>query len=170
MRWIDAETTRAALPFSRLIPALRERFISGCEVPLRHVHQVHQVQAAPGTGGEAVTSLLMPAWQPGGHYGVKIVNIAPGNAARGLPGLHSSYLLHDAATGVPLALIDGDQITARRTAAASAQGAKPSCCKISALVTRPGSLLTPCISTGTPSRASNKANKGVSSGSLRAPL
>ncbi|MDO9316171.1 MAG: ornithine cyclodeaminase family protein [Burkholderiaceae bacterium] len=123
MRWIDAETTRAALPFSRLIPALRERFISGCEVPLRHVHPIHQVQAAQGAGGEPVTSLLMPAWQTGGHYGVKIVNIAPGNAARGLPGLHSSYLLHDAATGVPLALIDGDQITARRTAAASALAA-----------------------------------------------
>ena len=120
MRLIDPETTRAALPFSRLIPALRERLISGCEVPLRHVHQV---QAAPGSTSEPVTSLVMPAWQPGGHYGVKIVNIAPGNVARGLPGLHSSYLLHDAATGVPLALIDDDQITARRTAAASALAA-----------------------------------------------
>jgi ornithine cyclodeaminase/alanine dehydrogenase-like protein (mu-crystallin family) len=120
MHLIDAETTRAALPFARLIPALRERFICGCEVPLRHVHQV---QAAQGTSGQPVTSLLMPAWQPGGHYGVKIVNIAPGNAARGLPGLHSSYLLHDAATGVPLALLDGDQITARRTVAASALAA-----------------------------------------------
>lgn len=40
MRSIDAEATRAVLPFSRPIPALRERFISGCEVPLRHVRQV----------------------------------------------------------------------------------------------------------------------------------
>ena len=40
----------------------------------------------------------MPAWsrpEPA-TYGVKIVNIAPGNAARGLPGLHASYLLFDA--------------------------------------------------------------------------
>jgi ornithine cyclodeaminase/alanine dehydrogenase-like protein (mu-crystallin family) len=37
--------------------------------------------------------------------------------------LHASYLLHDARTGVPLALIDGDQVTARRTAAASALAA-----------------------------------------------
>lgn len=107
MRLIDAESTRAALPFSWLIPALRERFISGCEVPLRHVHQVHPVQAGQGSTGELVTSLLMPSWQPEGRYGVKIVIIAPGNAAPCLPSMHSSYLLHDADTGVPLALIDG---------------------------------------------------------------
>ena len=65
----------------------------------------------------------MPAWQEGGCYGVKVVNIAPGNAARGLPGLHSTYVLYDARTGVPLAWIDGDEITARRTAATSALAA-----------------------------------------------
>lgn len=112
LRVMDAAATRAALPFGRLVAALRDLFAEGCEVPPRHVHQL------PG-----VTSLLMPAWQPGGFYGVKVVNVAPGNAARGLPGLHASYLLHDAATGVPLALIDGDVITARRTAAASALAA-----------------------------------------------
>jgi ornithine cyclodeaminase len=49
--------------------------------------------------GGAVTSLVMPAWTPGGHYGVKIVNVAAGNVERGLPALHASYLLHDARTG-----------------------------------------------------------------------
>jgi ornithine cyclodeaminase len=56
-------------------------------------------------------------------YAVKVVNVASGNAARGLPGLHASVLLHDAATGVPLALIDGGELTSRRTAAASALAA-----------------------------------------------
>jgi ornithine cyclodeaminase len=65
----------------------------------------------------------MPAWQRGGCYGVKVVNIAHGNAARGLPGLHSTYVLYDATTGVPLAWLDGDEITARRTAATSALAA-----------------------------------------------
>jgi ornithine cyclodeaminase/alanine dehydrogenase-like protein (mu-crystallin family) len=113
----DADSTRAALPFDRLIPALRTLFATGCVVPARQAHGV----AAPGEA--PVTSLVMPAWLPGQRYGVKIVNVAPGNAARGLPGLHASYLLFDAATGVPLAAIDGDQITARRTAAASALAA-----------------------------------------------
>ena len=114
MQVFDARATRDALPFDRLVPALREMFAAGCEVPPRQVLQLG------ATGGPAVTSLVMPAWLPGRCYGVKTVNIAPGNAARGLPGLHSTYLLYDAATGVPLAWIDGDQITRRRTAAASA--------------------------------------------------
>jgi ornithine cyclodeaminase/alanine dehydrogenase-like protein (mu-crystallin family) len=112
MRVFDAAATRDALPFERLIPALRDLFAAGCEVPARHVHAVGEL-----------TSLLMPAWQAGGYYGVKVVNVAPGNAARGLPGVHGSYLLHDAGTGVPLALIDGSELTTRRTAAASALAA-----------------------------------------------
>jgi ornithine cyclodeaminase/alanine dehydrogenase-like protein (mu-crystallin family) len=115
---IDAATTRQALPFDRLVSALRAQFADEhCVVPARHVHEI----ASPGVA--PITSLIMPAWQPGRYYGVKVVNIAPGNAARGLPGLHASYLLHDAATGAPLALIDGDEITARRTVAASALAA-----------------------------------------------
>lgn len=117
MRIFDADATRAALPFDALVPALRERFAAGCEVPPR------QALALPDPAGGELTSLLMPAWVPGQAYGVKVVNVAPGNAARGLPGVHAAYLLMDAATGVPLALMDGDEITTRRTAAASALAA-----------------------------------------------
>lgn len=114
MKIFDAPTTRAALPFDRLVPALEALFASGCEVPPRHVHEI----AVPGD--LPITSLVMPAWIPGRYYGIKTINIAPGNAKRGLPGLHASYLLCDGATGVPLAVIDGDAITHHRTAAASA--------------------------------------------------
>jgi len=113
MKIVGARATRAALPFDRLVEALRGLFASGCEVPPRQVLQ-------PADG---MTSLIMPAWVPGGPYAVKVVNVAPGNAARGLPGLHATVLLHDGATGRPLALIDGDVVTARRTAAASALAA-----------------------------------------------
>ena len=122
MQIIDAAATRSALPFDRLVSALRERFAAGCETPQRHVHEI--ANPLGDAGGDAaarrMTSLLMPAWVPGKFYGVKIINIAPGNAKRGLPGLHGSYLLFDARTGVPLAHLDGDEITARRTAAAAA--------------------------------------------------
>jgi ornithine cyclodeaminase len=117
MQFIDAAQTEAALPMGRLIAALRERFATGCTVPGRQTHQI------PGASGPGMTTLIMPAWVVGGCYGVKIVNVAPGNVQRGLPGLHATYLLHDATTGVPLALMDGDTITARRTAAASALAA-----------------------------------------------
>ena len=116
MRILDADATRCALPFERLIPALDAMFARGCEVPRRHAHDI----ATPGGG--TLTTLIMPAWQER-YLGIKTVNVAAGNAARGLPGLHATYVLYDATTGVPLAMIDGDQITARRTAAASALAA-----------------------------------------------
>jgi ornithine cyclodeaminase len=112
MRVIDADTTRRHLGAAQLIEALRQMFITGCEVPLRHTHTV----------GEG-TLLLMPAWRAGQRLGLKTVTIFPGNSAIGQPGLYSTYLLFDASTGVPLAQLDGDQITSRRTAAASALAA-----------------------------------------------
>lgn len=118
MRVFDNAATHAALPFDRLIPALEALFAQGCEVPARHVHEV------PVPGGAPFTSLIMPAWIPGRYYGIKTINIAPGNAARGLPGLHASYLLCDGTTGAPVAVIDGDAITHRRTAGASALAAR----------------------------------------------
>lgn len=113
MKHFDAEASRRALEFPALIAALERLFIGGCEVPPRHVHTI----------GAELTTLIMPAWLPGRYLGIKTVNIAPGNAALGLPGLFSTYLLYDSRTGVPLAQIDGNEITARRTAAASALAA-----------------------------------------------
>jgi ornithine cyclodeaminase len=110
---LDAAAVRARLPMGPLVEALRAMFISGCEVPLRHTHSV------AGAG----TVLLMPAWRAGQTFGVKTVSIFPGNSALGLPGLHAVYALFDASTGVPLALLDGSELTSRRTAAASALAA-----------------------------------------------
>ena len=113
MTSFDLAETARRLEFPALVAALEAMFVAGCEVPARHVHAV----------GDVLTALVMPAWQPGRYFGLKVVNVAPGNAARGLPGLFATYQLFDAATGVPLALIDGGELTARRTAAASALAA-----------------------------------------------
>ncbi len=114
MLQLDAATLRQRLPFGALVPALEAMFRSGCEVPLRHTHAI----------ADAGTVLLMPAWQPGRRFGVKTITIFPDNGARGLPGLHAVYLLFDASTGVPLALLDGSELTNRRTAAAAALAAR----------------------------------------------
>jgi ornithine cyclodeaminase/alanine dehydrogenase-like protein (mu-crystallin family) len=118
MQHLDSTATARALPLPALVDALRSLFASGCTVPQRHVHEV---PAADGT--PAGTVLLMPAWRPGGRLGIKTVNVFPGNAARGLPALHAVYTLFDAGTGVPLAQLDGSEITTRRTVAASALAA-----------------------------------------------
>lgn len=119
MQIYDRQRTESALPFGLLIEAVAEMFVRGCEVPLRHNHAV-----ADGAGGKRGTLLLMPAWQTDGWLGVKTVSVFPGNAALGLPGLHSVYILYRARTGQPVAVLDGDTVTSRRTAAASALAAR----------------------------------------------
>ncbi|OUM00157.1 ornithine cyclodeaminase family protein [Variovorax sp. JS1663] len=116
MKQFDADATRRALAFDRLVPALRAAFAEDTQVPPRHVHTVE-------AGTDRGTVLIMPAWSEAGYLGIKTINIFPGNGARGLPGLHATYVLYDAHTGVPLAMMDGNEITAHRTAAASALGA-----------------------------------------------
>lgn len=110
--------TRHALPFPDLIDALADMFRTGCVMPVRHHHDMEM------DGEPDATMLLMPAWTPGGFAGVKVVNVVPGNAERGLPAVSAQYLLSDARTGEMLALIDGGELTARRTAAASALAAR----------------------------------------------
>lgn len=108
--FIAAAPVRDALPYPALVDALRKAFAEPAHVPRRHAHDLS------GQG----TLLLMPAWQTGGSLGVKLVSVMPGNRERGLPTVHALYVLMDAQTGVPLALMDGEQLTLRRTAAVSA--------------------------------------------------
>ena len=56
--------------------------------------------------------------------GVKWVNVHPHNRARGLPTVMAVIVLNDPATGVPLAVMDGQLITKLRTAAAAAVAAQ----------------------------------------------
>lgn len=113
----DAGAVAAALPYPRLIAALREAFAAGAPAPVRHHHSV------PRPGQEPATLLLMPAWREGDVTGVKLVHVASGNQERGLPSIQGLYVLFDGPTGTPLAALDGTALTLRRTAAASALAA-----------------------------------------------
>ena len=118
MRIFDSKATAERLPFDALIPAIRQMFTETCIVPRRHSHIINDRELAPDT------LLLMPAWQEGRFLGIKHVTIFPENSKQGnLPGLFSTYTLFDATNGQPLSIINGDQITVRRTAAASALAA-----------------------------------------------
>lgn len=101
---MDKAAVAASLPWEGLVAALHGMFARGCHAPLRHRHPL------PAEG----TLLLMPAWDDA-HTGVKIVHVTPGAA----PAVHAEYLLSCARTGAPLALLDGGELTDRRTAAAS---------------------------------------------------
>jgi ornithine cyclodeaminase len=117
MRVVDAAAIDRVLAYPDLIAALADAFRTGVTAPPRHHHTL------PKPGGDA-TLLLMPAWEDhGGHAGVKIVSVFPGNAARGLASVLGSYLLLSGDTGEPLAVLDGRVLTLWRTAAASALAA-----------------------------------------------
>ncbi|MDO6591114.1 ornithine cyclodeaminase family protein [Loktanella sp. D2R18] len=118
LRVFDTNETRAGLEWPRLIDGLDAMFRSGCVMPLRHHHEVEVPNEDSGT------LLLMPAWTPGKYIGVKMVNVIPGNSTRSLPAISGAYLLSSGETGALLAVLDGAELTARRTAAASALAAR----------------------------------------------
>ena len=79
-------------------------------------------QAAPARSNVPLQQgsfLLMPA-EFGDYAGVKILTVAPDNPAQNLPRIQGDYLLFDAATLSPVALIDGIALTLLRTPAVSA--------------------------------------------------
>lgn len=125
MRMISAADVDRVLDFAALVETLRAAFRDGAVQPVRHHHTIERPD------GAASTLLLMPAWSDlvragtseGGHIGVKIVTVSPDNNAIGKPAVMGLYLLLDARTGEPQALIDGPRLTQWRTACASALAA-----------------------------------------------
>jgi ornithine cyclodeaminase len=102
----SAEQVHAALPWSTLVPALRAAFAAGATVPRRHAHAL----------SERDSLLLMPAWSDDA-LGVKVVTVMPD--ARAARTVQALYILLDRHTGVPRAVLDGEALTVRRTAATS---------------------------------------------------
>ncbi|WP_163574472.1 bifunctional Delta(1)-pyrroline-2-carboxylate/Delta(1)-piperideine-2-carboxylate reductase [Halomonas faecis] len=117
MQIITGEQVAASLPWPALIERLATTFREGVESPPRHHHAMHRPD------GEA-TMLLMPAWEPAGYIGVKMVNVFPQNAEHGVPAISGLYVLSEGQHGQPLACLDGSELTRRRTAAASALAAR----------------------------------------------
>ncbi|MFE7664080.1 ornithine cyclodeaminase family protein [Streptomyces celluloflavus] len=110
-RTIDGAALRRALPMAAAIGALRAALRDGTDPesdPPRTVVPVEHGQL-----------LLMPAHRRR-YAGVKIATVAPANPAAGLPRVQGRYLLFDAPTLSPLALLDGIELTTVRTAAVSA--------------------------------------------------
>lgn len=122
MRIIPASDIADALDYPDLIEALRAAFRSGVVAPARQSHGI----ALPDQPDATLS--MAPAWSDfarqahseRGYVGVKIACVFPGNADRDRASVSGAYLLMSGRTGEPLAFIDGQALTAWRTAAASA--------------------------------------------------
>jgi ornithine cyclodeaminase len=109
---LSAADVAKLAPYRDVVEALREAFRAEIKTPVRHHHDL--------TPSDIL--LLMPAWSED-WTGLKTVVFKPDNPARGLPTITASYLLIDNTTGAAVALMDGTELTRRRTAAASALAA-----------------------------------------------
>ncbi|MDX2030056.1 MAG: ornithine cyclodeaminase family protein [Blastocatellia bacterium] len=115
MRILTREDIANALTMSAAIAAVGDAFAqlsSGqADVPIR---------AALRPAGHDGVALIMPGYLRGSDaLAVKVASVFPGNRELKLPTVHALVLLLDAATGAPLAVMEGSSLTALRTGAAS---------------------------------------------------
>ncbi|WP_205827188.1 ornithine cyclodeaminase family protein [Microbacterium excoecariae] len=108
---VGAGEIRGALTRAEAVAAIERALAAGQDVEADTPRLFRPLRA-----GEF---LLMPAESPA-HAGVKVATVAPGNPARGIPKIHAWYLLFDAGTLRPVALLDGTELTTLRTPAVTA--------------------------------------------------
>lgn len=117
--FLDDAAVAAALAWPALIAAVEDAVTDPHgESPTRTVHTVPVPGAADGS------FLLKPAWITGDVIALKAVTVYPDNGARGLPMVQAGVLLFDATSGSLVGACAGNELTTRRTAAASAVAAK----------------------------------------------
>ncbi|MEV7086553.1 ornithine cyclodeaminase family protein [Streptomyces sp. NPDC093085] len=111
LRLIDADTLRARCSPAAAVDAVERALRAGLDATAGPVRSTVDLGAGH--------LLLMPAELGGGSAGVKVATVAPANPGRGLPRIQGLYLLFDAATLRPTAVLDGEALTTLRTPAVS---------------------------------------------------
>lgn len=109
--YLSAGDLAAAVSWQQAISALTRRITGGSDLA-----SAVPRTAVPTEHGEL---LLMPA-ESGSAVGVKLLSVAPGNPAAGLPRIQAVYVVMDSSTLTPRLLLDGAALTALRTPALSA--------------------------------------------------
>lgn len=112
---LSGKDLRKVLTMKDCVGAMKDAFAAlykgEVEVPLRT-----SIDMEPDNGG----ALFMPVYSSAiSRVGVKTVMINRDNPANGRPFIHAMVMLFDSTTGTPVALMDGEVITAMRTGAVS---------------------------------------------------
>ena len=119
MDTFDAAAIREATPWPPLMEAIAAALADpDAAAPERGVHPLKL------PGGAEGSLLVMPAWRSGDVIGVKAVTYFPTNAGGANSTINAGYLLFDGRSGRLAAVLDGDELTVRRTAATSALAAR----------------------------------------------
>jgi len=140
-----ASDIRRAITMTEMIGVMRSAFIAissgDAVVPPRS-----RIDVGPTDG----VALFMPSYLPASEaLGVKTVTLFRNNPDLGLPTIHGLMLLFDGATGGPMAILEGDSLTALRTGAASGVATD--------LLARPDAHVVAVIGTGPQAEAQLRA-------------
>ena len=114
LRFISADTVRTKLTQKVCIPLVREAMIALSAGKTRQALR----QIIDLGGGNAFGS--MPGAIDGICHGAKLISVFPGNVAKGGKAHEGVIMLFDPATGAANCAVDAGEVTAVRTAAASA--------------------------------------------------
>ena len=118
--FVNKEKIASLLPMSECIPVMEKMFRSlaagECLQPLRNIMRLPDGSGVLGTMPGHAAKL--------GVMGIKVITVFHANSESGLPSHQGIVMLFDAKHGQPLMLFDALEITAIRTAAASAVATK----------------------------------------------
>ena len=112
---IGREDVARHLPYEVCIPAVRRAMLSLSAGETRQIPR----QILHGEAGRSF-GVMPGTLGVDAPFGAKVVSVYPENGARGLHTHQGIVLLFDAATGAPACIVHAGEITAIRTAAASA--------------------------------------------------
>lgn len=115
MRFIDGEEIRQRLTYERCIPIVREAMIAFSIGETRQL-----LRAVLPLQADRLFGVMPGALAPNGGFGAKLISVYPENFSNGLPSHQGVVVLFDPDSGAPVCILDAGQITAIRTAAASA--------------------------------------------------
>ncbi|PZN96143.1 MAG: ornithine cyclodeaminase [Alphaproteobacteria bacterium] len=115
MRLIDGAEVARRLTMNRAIGIVRDAMIA-----LSNGETRQTLRSIIDMEGGRMFGIMPGTLGPGRTFGAKLLGIFPENADRGLQSHQGLIILFDPDTGVPVAGIDAAEVTAIRTAAASA--------------------------------------------------
>lgn len=115
MRIIDREEVARRLTYEVCIPLVREAMIAFSKGETRqHLRSILPL------GPKGVFGIMPGALGEGAMFGAKLISVYPGNFAKGIQSHQGVVVLFDGETGAPVCVAHAGEVTAIRTAAASA--------------------------------------------------
>ena len=112
MIFVGEEDVRNALGYKELVEEFRRIYCADDMYANRELFDLKSLGSASGT-----CMAVMPAYGPGHDISTKIFTLFPSNRAKGLPTITAVIIVFDSENGELKAVVDGTEVTKRRTSA-----------------------------------------------------